>query len=62
MSNPDPVSIQVTPEPTPVEMAAILAAYQGLYPEPVQVEKAAPQSNRWRFSGRWWAEAELRTS
>jgi hypothetical protein len=51
---PPPEHITVSPEPTSVEMAAILAVFSDLWPAPVQDEaKVVP--TRWRFSGRWWA-------
>ena len=46
--------IQITPQPTDAEVAAILAAYEALWPRPVVAEPSAPASSRWRFSGRWW--------
>lgn len=42
-------------EPTDEEMAAIAAAVQAVWPEPVAVAGEAPRSVSWRFSGRWWA-------
>ena len=45
--------VSVTPEPTDEEMAAILAAYEALWPRPVSAE-AADEAPRWRFAGRWW--------
>jgi len=43
-------------DPTDEEMAAIVAAVELAWPRPAPM--AAPMaesSNRWRFSGRWWA-------
>lgn len=41
-------------QPTPEEVAAILAAFEVLWPKPV-VEVTEPASApAWRFSGRWW--------
>ncbi len=49
-----PVGVRVTPEPTDGELAAILAAYDELWPATSEV--ATPgEPPRWRFSGRWWA-------
>ena len=45
--------MQVTPEPTDEEMAAILAAYEALWPRPA-VADADTGAPRWRFAGRWW--------
>ena len=42
-------------QPTPAEMAAIVAAVEVAWPRPVVV--AAETVDRppvWRFSGRWW--------
>jgi hypothetical protein len=48
----------VTPEPTDEELAAIMAAYEALWPRPAiaapRADRGAPP--RWRFSGRWWAK------
>lgn len=46
--------IQISPQPTDGEMAAILAAYEALWPRPAANEACAPAVSRWRFSGRWW--------
>lgn len=46
--------IQITPQPTDAEVAAILAAYEALWPRPVADGPPAPTATRWRFSGRWW--------
>ena len=47
-------SIEVTPEPTEEELAAILAAYEALWPKPREAG-AGEGLPRWRFSGRWWS-------
>ncbi|NNE74195.1 MAG: hypothetical protein HKN26_11065 [Acidimicrobiales bacterium] len=52
---PPPVRVEVDPEPTDEEMAAILAAYPQLWPPPVATEPA-DQTPAWRFSGRWWTQ------
>ncbi|NIR36289.1 MAG: hypothetical protein GWN79_06905 [Actinobacteria bacterium] len=45
--------IEVTPTPSDDELAAILAAYEELWPEPVP--GTGPDAlPRWRFAGRWW--------
>ncbi len=46
--------IQITPQPTEAEVAAILAAYEALWPRPAAEETPAAIASRWRFSGRWW--------
>ncbi len=45
--------VEVTPNATDEEMAAILAAYAALWPKP-QTQKPVQQNNDWRFSGRWF--------
>jgi len=47
-------AIQITPQPTDGEVAAILAAYEALWPRPSVEQPPAPVAPRWRFSGRWW--------
>ncbi len=52
---PDMNIIRITPQPTEAEVAAILSAYEALWPRPVAGdEPPAPPASRWRFSGRWW--------
>jgi hypothetical protein len=50
------MSIAITPEPTAEEAAAIMAAYEAVWPKPLvlvgEPERTTPP---WRFSGRWWA-------
>lgn len=46
--------IQITPQPTEAEVAAILAAHEALWPRPAASEPPALVAPRWRFSGRWW--------
>ena len=46
--------IQITPQPTDAEVAAILAAYEALWPQPVADQPPIAAAPRWRFSGRWW--------
>ena len=48
------MSIEVTPEPTNDELAAILAAYEALWPE-TDAGVTPDDLPRWRFSGRWWS-------
>jgi hypothetical protein len=44
--------------PTDEELAAILAAYEALWPKPALVDGGRPEAEtpRWRFSGRWWTK------
>lgn len=50
------MSLSISPEPDDVEAAAIVAAYEALWPKPVvQGGRAARTTPAWRFSGRWWA-------
>jgi hypothetical protein len=43
-------------DPTPEEMAAILAAIELTWPRPVVMAPTAPpEPPKWRFAGRWWA-------
>ncbi len=43
-------------DPTPEEVAAIMAAVALSWPRPSAALEAATDSPRWRFSGRWWAK------
>ena len=45
----------ISPEPTPEEAAAIVAAVEVAWPKPVVVTPP-PTVSRWRFSGRWWSK------
>ncbi len=46
--------IEFSPTPSEEEAAAILAAYELLWPQPSEV--VAPRSvSRWRFAGRRWS-------
>lgn len=54
--SPSPVSVAVAPMPTDVEVVAIVAAMEALWPQPViAVEPTPPRNTTWRFSGRWWS-------
>jgi len=46
------VGLVVEPEPTEEELAAILSAYEALWPKPAAT--VAEPSPRWRYAGRWW--------
>jgi hypothetical protein len=42
-------------DPTPEELAAIVAAVEMAWPRSVAVRvEPAQQRSAWRFSGRWW--------
>jgi hypothetical protein len=45
----------VRPQPSPEELAAIVAAIEVAWPRPVAAPPADDDDNRWRFSGRWWS-------
>ncbi len=50
---------EISPTPRPDEVAAILAAYEALWPKPVVLDGGAAaggEAERWRFSGRWWSK------
>ncbi|MBT5140441.1 MAG: hypothetical protein HOH36_17395 [Acidimicrobiaceae bacterium] len=51
----DSDGIQVSPAPTVEELAAIMAAYKALWPEP-SASIAPEGSQRWRYAGRWWSK------
>ncbi len=40
-------------DPSPEELAAIVAAVELTWPRPSPAEEPAPVPS-WRFSGRWW--------
>lgn len=43
-------------DPSPEELAAIVAAIEAAWPRPVVVEPGEPERpSTWRFSGRWWS-------
>jgi hypothetical protein len=46
----------VTPEPTEEELAAIVAAIELTWPNPVAPAAADADPPRWRFAGRWWSK------
>ena len=48
------MSIDVSPEPTEEELAAIMAVYEALRPRSNTVTVPEPAS-RWRFASRSWA-------
>ena len=51
-----PAGLSVSPDPTELEAAAIVAAYEALWPVPMMSGgRGARPTPAWRFSGRWWA-------
>lgn len=45
----------IKPAPSPAEVAAIMVAYDALWPKPVvAAADEVTASPVWRFSGRWW--------
>ena len=42
-------------DPTPAELAAIVAAVEATWPRPVVVAEDQVVRSPWRWSGRWWA-------
>lgn len=46
-------------DPSPEQLAAIVAAVEVAWPRPVvAVEEPAASVNSWRFSGRWWSRPQ----
>lgn len=45
--------IETDANATEEELAAIVAAYEALWPRPVSMTEP-PTTPAWRFSGRWW--------
>jgi hypothetical protein len=41
-------------DPTPEQLAAIIAAVEVAWPRPVVVVEDAHEPSPWRFSNRWW--------
>ncbi|MHB8504211.1 MAG: acyl-CoA carboxylase epsilon subunit [Acidimicrobiales bacterium] len=46
-------------DPSPEELAAIVAAVEVLWPRAPVVAAVEPPSLRWRFSGRWWSRPTI---
>jgi hypothetical protein len=46
----------ITPEADDEEVAAIVAALELAWPQPVEVPDETDEPARWRFSGRWWTK------
>ncbi len=52
-----PITVATAQPPADeLELAAIVAAVQVLWPRPVAVATTPSGPGPWRFSGRWWAE------
>lgn len=49
------VGLQVSPTPNEEELAAIMAAYEVLWPKPDSAIEPE-DSPRWRYAGRWWSK------
>ena len=47
--------MEITPDPTPEEAAAIVAAVEVAWPRAGGGEPSI-EVPRWRFSGRWWSQ------
>ena len=50
----------VAPGAPEQELAAILAAYEALWPMPSMGVEAPVAPTAWRFSGRWWQSDAIR--
>jgi hypothetical protein len=50
-----PVEVRSGGEPTPEEVAAIVAAIEVAWPRSDDTSRPAT-APRWRFSGRWWSK------
>ena len=50
-----PILGAIRPSPTDEEAAALAAALELLWPQPVSFDELSVTS-KWRFSGRWWNE------
>ncbi len=48
------MAMDIRPDPTEAEAAAIAAALILAWPQPAVDDRPPDTSNRWRFSGRWW--------
>ena len=61
-SVPTHAGITVSPAPAEDEVAAIMAAYEALWPKPFATDATKGAPPRWRFSGRWWNKPVPRSS
>jgi hypothetical protein len=43
-------------DPSPEELAAIVAAVEVAWPRPVAAAAPPPTAPSWRFAGRWWSK------
>ena len=49
------MNVEISPEPTDEQVAAIVAAVEALWPKAVFVETSpVVRVPTWRFSSRWW--------
>ncbi len=48
--------MDIAPDATDEEAAAIAAAAEALWPKPVVAGVPEARSGVWRFSGRWWSQ------
>lgn len=51
-----PTGIEVSPEPTDEEAAAIVAAIDALWPHAAAAAESPRRQSAWKFSGRWWTQ------
>lgn len=52
--------MDISPQPTDEEAAAIIAALEMSWPRAGSEEAVEPRSSNWRFSGRWWNQPTAR--
>jgi hypothetical protein len=58
--DPALLALRPRPEPAPEILAALTAAAQLVWPQPVTAPAPEPRGgDSWRFSGRWWAQPAL---
>ncbi len=50
------VTVAAGGDPTPEELAAIVAAVEVAWPRAAAGAPASAPISRWRFSGRWWSK------
>jgi hypothetical protein len=48
--------VDITPEPTAEEAAAIAAALAAWWPSTGRAQQTVRRPSAWRFSGRWWSQ------
>jgi hypothetical protein len=52
--DPSQLTLLARPQPPADVMAAISAAVQMVWPQPMEPDELDPVHQTWRFSGRWW--------